>query len=376
MNNINILKEENNLNDDKHSSNDQKIKKCLKSYLTGKKYFETDKNKAFDYFKQTLKYLKLIENRDKYKDLLSVTESECNKYITLSVEQTIENIPKNIIDINLFEIIEKGAIDKLKNLQLNSLNFEIYDDEGNTPLHKAVKYGDTTFLKACFKLGAPIDIVNNLGYTILEFACLEKDPNMINFLINNGSNMKKHLFYRDGEKKSISKQNYIDISIILKIIFNYPKAINLDIDFLFNYFNKETNIGFDDYTNDELIRSLQSLLNSLPEEYKENYIKIIREEIIFPLKTSLGCPKNKLELLLYNLVPFISFPFNLSIDWLLNLELKYFFIRIIKQNQQINLEEKKIIIDFIWENYIKTNLLTEDYLGNLITQWILITFNK
>jgi hypothetical protein len=368
MNNINILKE--------NTSNDEKIKKCLKSYLTGKKYFETDKNKAFDYFKQTLKYLKLIENPEKYKDLLNDTESECNKYITLSVEHSIENIPKQVTNINLFEIIEKGDIDKLKHLKLNSLNFEIHDEEGNTPLHKAVKYGDTTFLKACFKLGAPIDIVNNLGYTILEYACLEKDPNMINFLINNGANMKKHLFFRDGEKKNTTKQNYIDISIILKIIFNYPQASELDIDFLFNYFNEENNIGFDDYTNNDLIRSLQSLLNSLPEEYKENYIKIIREEIIFPLKTSLGCPKNKLELLLYNLVPFINLPFNLSIDWLLNLELKYFFIRIIKQNQQINLEEKKIIIDFIWDNYIKTNLLTEDYLGNLISQWILITFNK
>jgi hypothetical protein len=36
------------------------------------------------------------------------------------------------------------------------------------------------------------------------------------FLINNGANMKKHLFFRDGEKKSLSKQHYIDISIILK----------------------------------------------------------------------------------------------------------------------------------------------------------------
>jgi len=365
MDNINILKE-----------NDEKIKKCLKSYLTAKKYFETDKNKAFEYFKQTLKYLKLIDDRDKYKDLLNETETECNKYITLSVEHTIENIPKNLININLFEIIEKGDIDKLKKIKLNSLNFEIHDEEGNTPLHKAVKYGDTTFLKACFKLGAPIDIVNKLGYTILEYACLEKDPNIINFLINNGSNMKKHLFFRDGEKKNKSNQNYIDISIILKIIFNYPKATELDIDFLFNNFNKENEIGFDDYTYDDLISSLQSLLNSLPEEYKENYIKIIREELIFPLKTSLGCPKNKLELLLYNLVPFINFPFYLSIDWLLNLELKFFFIRIIKERNQINLEEKKIIIDFIWENYIKTNLLSEDYLGNLISQWILVTFNK
>ena len=47
------------------------IKKCLKSYLTGKKYFDSDKNKAFEYFKQSLKYLNMIEDKNKYDDLLN-----------------------------------------------------------------------------------------------------------------------------------------------------------------------------------------------------------------------------------------------------------------------------------------------------------------
>ena len=44
-------------------SNDDNIKKCLKSYLTGKKCFDIDKNKAFEYFKQSLKYLSVIKNK-------------------------------------------------------------------------------------------------------------------------------------------------------------------------------------------------------------------------------------------------------------------------------------------------------------------------
>ena len=65
-------------------SNDDNIKKCLKSYLTGKKCFDIDKNKAFEYFKQCLKYLSNIKNKDvQYKDILLETESECNKYIAL-----------------------------------------------------------------------------------------------------------------------------------------------------------------------------------------------------------------------------------------------------------------------------------------------------
>jgi hypothetical protein len=49
------------------------IKKCLKSYLTGKKYIETNKEMAFEYFKQSLKYLGNIKDRDSiYKDILNL----------------------------------------------------------------------------------------------------------------------------------------------------------------------------------------------------------------------------------------------------------------------------------------------------------------
>jgi len=203
--------------DDKVNNN---IKKCLRSYLTGKKYFDTDKNKAFEYFKQSLKYLSIIENKEKYKDILKETETECNKMITLTVEQSIEKTVHQPTQINLFNLIEIGNVDELKKIKTHHLNFHIYDEIGNTPLHKAVKFGDTTFIKCCLKLGCPVDIVNKEGFTLLEYACLERDPNMINFLLKNGADMKKHLFFRDGEKKHIQRQNYIDIAIIIKLILS------------------------------------------------------------------------------------------------------------------------------------------------------------
>lgn len=354
-------------------SNDSKIKKCLKSYLTGKKMFDTDKTKAFEFFKQSLKYLSLIEDKEKYDDILKETETECNKFIVLTVEQSIERTQPYNQDINLFDIIEKGELNKLKVIKANHLDFSIYDADGNTPLHKAVKYGDTSFLKACFKLGAPIDIVNKNGHSILEYACLEKDPNMITFLLNNGSNMKKHLFFRDGEKRYHNKQSYMDIAIILKLIFTYPEADNInDLSFLLNYFNKDAEIGLDSYTFDTLFKHLQSFINKFSDETKECYLNIIRDEIVFPLKSSLNCPNNKLELLLLYLVPFIEFPFDISMDWYLNLELKYFYIKLLKEHQHINLPEKTIIMEYIWNNYIKTKLLPDEYLGNLISQWISI----
>jgi hypothetical protein len=354
--------------DDKVNNN---IKKCLKSYLTGKKYFDTDKNKAFEYFKQSLKYLSIIENKEKYKDILKDTETECNKMITLTVEQSIEKSVPQVTQLNLFNLIEIGNIDELKKVKSHHLNFHIYDEIGNTPLHKAVKFGDTTFIKCCLKLGCPIDIVNKEGFSLLEYACLERDPNMINFLLKNGADMKKHLFFRDGEKKHIQRQDYMDIAIIIKLILLHQPVDDIkDIVFLFNYFKETELIGFNEITYNEFFKHLESLLNKLNLESKESYLTLIRDELVFPLKSSLECPNNKLELLLVYLVPFINYNFNLSIDWCIHIELKYFFIRLLKESQKINEKEKNIVLTYVWNNYVKTNLIEDDYLGNLILQWV------
>ena len=354
--------------DDKVNNN---IKKCLKSYLTGKKYFDTDKNKAFEYFKQSLKYLSIIENKEKYKDLLKDTETECNKMITLTVEQSIEKSVPQVTQLNLFNLIEIGNIDELKKVKSHHLNFHIYDEIGNTPLHKAVKFGDTTFIKCCLKLGCPIDIVNKEAFTLLEYACLERDPNMINFLLKNGADMKKHLFFRDGEKKHIQRQHYMDIAIIIKLILLHQPVDDIkDIVFLFNYFKENELIGFNEITYNEFFKHLESLLNKLNLESKESYLALIRDELVFPLKSSLECPNNKLELLLVYLVPFINYNFNLTIDWCIHIELKYFFIKLLKESQKINEKEKNIVLTYVWNNYVKTNLIEDDYLGNLISQWL------
>jgi hypothetical protein len=350
---------------------DANVKKCLKSYLTGKKYFDTDKNKAFEYFKQSLKYLSIIEDKEKYKDILKETETECNKMITLTVEQSIEKQTQQPTQINLFNLIEIGNVDELKKIKTHHLNFHIYDEIGNTPLHKAVKYGDTTFIKCCLKLGCPIDIVNKECFSLLEYACLEKDPNMINFLLKNGADMKKHLFFRDGEKKNLQRQNYMDITIIIKLILlHQPIDEIIDIKFLFNYFKETELIGFNEITYNEFFKHLQSLLNKLSLELKESYLSLIRDELVFPLKSSLECPNNKLELLLVYLVPFINYNFNLTIDWCIHIELKYFFIKLLKESKKINEKEKNIVLTYVWDNYVKTNLIEDEYLGNLISQWL------
>jgi hypothetical protein len=347
------------------------LKKCLKSYLMGKKLFDTDKDKSFEFFKQSLKYINVLKTQENIDQIVIDTEIECNKYINLTVEKTIEKDNDKIIDINLFDIIEKGDLSPIKNIKSYHLNFNVFDVSGNTPIHKAIKYGDTTFLKLSFQLGAPIDLPNKDGYTPLEIACLERDPNLISFLLKNGSDMKKHLLFRDGNNKNFSKQYYIDSSIILKIIFSYMETNEInDLKFIFNSFDINEKIGFNDYTYENLCKCLITLLNTLDNEIKLTYIKILREELTYPIKKSLGCPPNKIEIILVNLIPFIEYPFNITSDWLLNLELKYTIIKLIKEKSVINLEIKNELLNYLWDNYVKKKLIQDDYLGNLISQWV------
>jgi hypothetical protein len=344
--------------------------KGLKSYRKARKLIDSNQNESFEYFKQSLKYINLAKKKNNNKEiieLLDETETDCNKHINLAVEKTIERENDKVIDLNLFDIIEKGELELLKNIKSYHLNFNVYDEEGNTPIHKAIKYGDTTFMKIAFKLGAPIDIINTSGNTALEYACLEKDPNIIEFLLKNGSDMKKHLLFREGNKKNKSSQNYIDCSIILKIIFSYSESEDYEeLNFLLDLFKKDELIGFNEYTFLDLIKCLMTLLNKINKDNKETYLLIIREELVHPLKISLGCPYNKLEILLTYLVPFIEYPFNISEDWYINLELKYLIIKNLKQKDFF----KTNLLNFLWENYIKNNVLQDEYLGNLISQWV------
>ena len=184
----------------------KKIVKYLKSYLTAKKYYNSDIDKSFDYLKLCVKILDDIKENnikinDEYINIVNETETECCKVLNNVIYKTLEKpICNKLIstDNELFEIIETGSIHNLKKYNYGEINFNIYNEFGLTPLHYAIKFGDTNFLKKSFILGGKIDQTNKYGHTLLEYACLEKDPNMINFLLVYGSNMKKHLLFRDN----------------------------------------------------------------------------------------------------------------------------------------------------------------------------------
>jgi hypothetical protein len=370
------------------------VKKCLKSYLTGKKYYETDMDKSYDYLKQCIRILNDIKEKNisidnNLSSIIEETETECSKFLTIAIEKTIEKPLSNKIfpssdNKELFEIIETGNIQKLKEYSYNSINFDIYNEQGLTPLHYAIKFGDVTFLKQSFKLGACIDQTNKNGHTLLEFACLEKDPNIINFLITHGADMKKHLKFREG-KKFFNNGNQIDISLIEKIIMdnNQSSTVIKHLSFIFNYI-KETepiHIEYCDTNNStisikkilfiDLVKKLDNYLDTINKEHTNTFISIIKEELSYDLSNKLGCPTDKIQLLLYNLVPFLDYQDSLKLNWLISVEIKYIILKILKNKIKINTTQlKKELKEILYISYIKPEIIPEGLIQLIVLQWI------
>ena len=376
--------------------NNKKVLKCLKSYLVAKKYYENDTEKSYEYFKQCISILNNFKNNNakfatSLTDIIEETETECNKYINKTITTIIDKpqLKHHNSDNILFTFIESGDIDKIKKYKYGDIDFTIVNEYGLTPSHYSIKCGDITFLKQLFKLGAKIDQTNRNGHTLLEYACLEKDPNMINFLIDYGASMEKHLLFREG-KQYFNKTDHIDIALLLKIILNSTEPTKdlsdykiQYLDFLFNYFksNEPTGINHNIYENNtvtiiditylEFIIKLDIMIDGFDKDSRDTYISIIKDELSYDLIYKLGCPDNKIDILLYNLVPFININFDLKLNWLISLEIKYLIIKILKNNNKINITKlKKELFNLLNDIYVKTNLISPGIIYTLVIQWI------
>ena len=250
-------------------------------------------------------------------------------------------------------------------------------------------------------IGPVLDEINANGHTLLEYACLETDPNMISFLLLYGADMKKHLIFREG-KKYTNKGDQIDIVLIEKYIcenyndinslqnreFSNDSSYNLKyLKWLSKYldFNVNSSIRYSDLyyktqknnivqfiTIYDIIKYLDKLLDSLNEISRNTYIDIIKEEIIYDLNYDLGCPKCKLDIILYYLIPFINYANDINLQWVLSLEIKYLIYKIINMQTKIDTKQFKYLLkELIYEKYVATNLIREGYAQILLYQWIL-----
>jgi hypothetical protein len=375
--------------------NNKKILKCLKSYLIAKKYYESDIEKSYDYFKQCNKILNdlkynNIKITDNLVNIIEETETECSKYLTIAITNTLEkpfikkiNSTTNTnFDNNLFELIEIGDIKSFKNYKYGHIDFNMVNEFGLTLLHYAIKFGDTMFLKQAFKIGAGIDQTNKFGHTLLEYACLEKDPNIINFLTSNGADMKKHLLFREG-KKYFNKSDHIDIALLEKIVLESSNNNNSKIkhlNFIFEYINPDEilDIGYCTSLNSiqtidfkYFIIKLDNMIDKFNLETTNTYIDIIKEELSYNLIYKLGCPNKKIEIILYNLVPFIEVLPNLKFNWLISLEIKYLILKILKNKVKINTRELKTELGNLLQlSYINPQIIPDGLIHTIVLQWI------
>jgi hypothetical protein len=372
----------------------------FKILFSSKKYYNSDIDKSYKYFKQCAILLEQLKKNKKTieNNILEETEIECNKYISNIILDSIERPTnpdkklkkKEIIfsyeneDNILFEVIEKGNIDFFKDYSYGDINFKIYNSNGLTPLHYAIKYGDVTFVKNSLKLGASIDQTNMYGNTLLEFACLEKDPNMIHFLMEHGANMQKHLSFRES-KKYFNRGSNIDIILLEKYIMDIEInniSYNNYLDWIYIYINKNDKIDLElagtnisesiqTISFESFINQLNKLLYTLNDEYRNTYIDIIKEELNYNISSKLGCPHNKIDIILYNLIPFINYNNTFHLLWLISCEIKYLIFKIFKNKIKINFKElKNELLELIFNTYIKDNIIPEGLLQIVVLQWI------
>jgi hypothetical protein len=331
---------------------DKDISKVLNLYNYVKGNNTLNKHKSQEYYDKILQ----IINRLKIKNTSDIL-------ITTEVE--IKKILEKYTNEDIFKLIDKSHIEGIKSLE--TIDFREINNEGNTVLHHAIKIGDCGILKLLLKKGGCIDMVNGHGNTLLEYACLCKDPNIINFLIQHGCNMQKHLFFREGNNKYYLNKSDIDMAILLKIILiNVKKNTSYsEFQFLEKYFNLEELVGIEYFKVKDIMIGLNSLFNN--KKAGNVYKKIITEELENYVNVNKKCSHQKIDILLINLVPFINYPFNVSSNFVVKNELKYVIRNLIKQNKN---NYKKNLVNYIFDKYISSNLLTQDYLGILLSQII------
>ena len=368
---------------------ERKVAKCFKSYLTAKKYYDTDLDKSFEYFKQCIAILTDIKDNkikidSKFAEVIEETETECSKYLTKAIEMTIDKpFTQKIVlqdsDKELFKIIEEGRFKDLKKYNYGEINFNVYNNNGNTPLHMAITFGDTSYIKQALRLGATIDMTNKGGFTLLEYACLQQDPNLINFLMLYGADMRKHLLFRDGKKYRTSG-NQIDIMLLEKAIledltqskYKQPQYLG----FVFDKLNKNDpiDIQYNDNTEiitiENLITKLDHIIANFPEEYRNTYLDMLKEEFEYDLHNKLGCPNNMIEVVLYYIVPFINYGY-LKLNWLLSIEIKYLILKVLKNKVKINTNElKSELREILIKIYLEPQIISDGMIQTIVLQWM------
>jgi ankyrin repeat protein len=335
--------------------------------------------------KNYLQSLKLFGN-------ITLSDDVNDKYVKKVNEYVIKSLHKfNINDINIkyvsinnkssvFDVIQMGNINVLKSLTNNSaIDWIFYNEEGITPLHKAIICGDINSAKLILKSGGKINQPSLNGNTSLEIACMEKDPNTIQFLINNGANINKHNMIREIIKnKSILTTNLETIIVMLYLLPQNKQWMDYDNDLDFLHSIKEIPYLLEGYTNHQVIKLiLYNTKYGKLTHCKNTIYSIIKDEFQEINKyNDLICPCCPLDNILLSLIPLLEMKLTSDVEWLLNHEILS-SINIFKQKILYNKNFtsciqtiKTDLLNKMFIDYIVSKICTTDYIDNVINMWI------
>ena len=323
------------------------LKKALK-YFSKLKNIKKQNREGQIFAHKSLDLIKKINNKKKFKDIILDTEQYCNNYIAKSRNLTFDEI---------FSLIKKGDLFNLKNNLHMILSSDLTknNNDGITPLHYCVKVGDTSILKELLLKDISINTINSKGNTLIEYACLCNDPNMIHFLSSHGAMIQKSLFIRDQKIKIKLKTDNLDIACISKLLLinSYNEHLNPILENLKTLINLHDYCGFGDFTINNIMIGISKVLSN---DHLQTYANIIKEELSYNKPNNglfnIFCYNNQMELIIYNLVPFINYEFNISQE---NVYLRELYFLKKKFNN-------KELINILYDTYIE-KLVPEDFIG-------------
>lgn len=364
-------------------NNKKIIKKSLKAYLKAKEEFENANYKKSESYLIYLldNFQKMNVETDKnYQNIINSTIIESKKLLDeiklINFNDSIEYSEEYYKDNNIIHLVNYGDYISLKKLLNNNqlLDLTIYDEEGLTPLHLAIKNGDLKILNLLLKYEGNVNLLTNYGFTLFEYACLQKDPVTINYLQDHGANMDKHLELRNDFILEITHDDLDDIIILKKILaFDKKTHFNHIPENIYNSTKTELSSGIKKYTIKDILLHLETLLDKLPETKRINYLKILQEDFNDfndECIKKIICPKNIISLICYNLAPFVNYNYSYSSNWLINLEISFTLKKILKDNIPNKINIKKKLINKLYKDYINNKLYKADYIGILITKWV------
>jgi len=146
------------------------------------------------------------------------------------------------------------------------------------------------------------------------------------------------------------------------------------MDWIFKYIDKLEPLDIQEssdtktLTNLTLIQCIDNILSTLSNEMRTTYLDIINEELQYELHFKLGCPHNIIEIILYNIIPFIDYNENLRYDWLISLEIKFLILKILKNKVKINTKQLKLELKELLESSYSN--VSNGMIQTLVLQWL------